>query len=155
MSSIKDSLIELIEGAGKDYVKDLESLTTDHLTASLGGAARKGADFSYEVAVVNKRVAARLRGDDPGPWPFEAWATAPAEYATQEALIDLVNSSVTEVTQALAGVSDEDLFAPLKIGESETSRFKLASMVLIHLSYHDGQLNFIQSLNGDGEIHWV
>jgi hypothetical protein len=155
MSSFRDSLIELIEGAGKDYVKDLESLTTDHLTASLGGAARKGADFSYEVAIVNQRVAARLRGDDPGPWPFEAWATVPEEHASQEALIDLVSKSVSEVTEALASLSDEELIAPVMIGENETSRYKLASVVLIHLSYHDGQLNYIQSLNGDAEIHWV
>lgn len=155
MASIKESLIELIENSGKDYVKDLESLTTDQLAACPGGAARKGADFSYEVAVVNKRVAARLRGDDPGPWPFEAWATAPESEASQEALIALITDSVEEVVTALRNLSEEDLFAPMMLGENETTKFKLASMVLIHLSYHDGQLNYLQSLNGDGEIHWV
>lgn len=155
MPSVKESLAELIENAGKDYVKDLESLTTEQLAASLGGSARRGADFTYEVAVVNHRVAARLRGEDPGPWPFESWAVAPEDGATQEALIESVKASTADAADALRSVDDEDLFAPLMLGESETTKFRLAAMVLVHLSYHDGQLNYIQSLNGDGEIHWV
>ncbi len=154
MASFKESLIELIESAGKDYVKDLENLTDKQLKAPMGGAARKGADFSYEVAVVNKRVAARLRGDDPGPWPFESWAVAPPDCISQVSLAQAAAESTAEVIAALRQIDEAELLAPLTIGTSETTRFKLASMVLIHLSYHDGQLNYIQSLNGDAEIHW-
>jgi hypothetical protein len=34
------------------------------------------------------------------------------------------------------------------------SKFALAHLASIHMMYHDGQLNYIQSLHGDGEIHW-
>lgn len=154
MSQVKDSLIELIKSAGDDYINDLQHLTTEQLQLCPGGSARKAADFSYEVAVVNKRIAARLRGEEPGPWAFEGWVTAPEEFQDQEALIKVVSDSVTEVAEALADLDDDRLFESYKVGEQESTLYKLASMCLIHTCYHDAQLNYLQSLQGDMEIHW-
>lgn len=154
MSQVKESLIELIRSAGEDYVNDLHHLSTEQLDQSPGGSARKGADFSFEVAIVNQRIAARVRGENKGPWPYEGWVTAPDGSRSQEALIALVRDSVDEVINALEGIDEEMLFAPITSGGQETTLFKAASMCAVHTSYHDAQLNYIQSILGDMEIHW-
>lgn len=155
MNQICTALSQLIKSAGDDFVNDLKGLTDDQLTSSPMGSARPAADFAYEVAYVNCRVATRLRGETPGPWPFESWVTAPDDKKNQAALIEEIESSIQEVTTALAALSDADLMQPIKMGEEESSLYKLASMCLIHTCYHDGQLNYIQSLHGDMEIHWA
>lgn len=154
MGDIKTLLIKQIENAGKYYVSDLKSLTDEQLNAAQG-SARKAADFTYEVAVVNQRVAARLRGEDPGPWTGEGWMTAPAEMANQDSLIEAIELSIKAVVDALAALPDEHLTNTLQLGENKTSLFELATMALVHTSYHDAQLNYLQSLHGDTEVHWV
>ena len=34
------------------------------------------------------------------------------------------------------------------------SRMAIAELPAIHMMYHDGQLNYVQTLNGDKDIHW-
>ena len=42
---------------------------------------------------------------------------------------------------------------PLPSGKS-MSPFACAFMIQHHMTYHDAQLNFIQSLHGDMAVHW-
>ena len=34
------------------------------------------------------------------------------------------------------------------------TRLAVAELPAVHMSYHDGQLNYIHSLCGDSEMHW-
>jgi hypothetical protein len=36
----------------------------------------------------------------------------------------------------------------------ETSAYDLVSLAFTHAVYHDGQLNYAQSISGDDEMHW-
>ena len=38
--------------------------------------------------------------------------------------------------------------------QMEASLYSLAQMAVSHIWYHDGQLNYIQCLMGDGDYHW-
>jgi len=56
---------------------------------------------------------------------------------------------------ALRGLSDEEL--DREVTAPWGAPFKalfLAGVVASHMEYHGGQVNYIQSLYGDAEMHW-
>ncbi len=52
------------------------------------------------------------------------------------------------------GMSSEELNATILTEEGETTRFERCRFMTLHVWYHSGQLNFIQTLLGDDAWHW-
>lgn len=155
MSELKEFLAERVKQASTFYVNDLEALTHEQLDKSPGSKARSGYDFTHEVIVVNNRIAAQLRGEDPGPWPFgDDWAVCPDIDRNKETAIAQIKASSDAVLEALKSVPDEKFNEKFMNGERETSFSSMISLVGVHMMYHGGQLNYIQALHGDEEVHW-
>src|SRR5512147_753859 len=95
--AFKDFLAERMTSAARLYVQDLEALDESMLAHSPGGAARGPYDFTYEVVFVQRRIAKRLRGEDPGPASFEGWMTAPDEFMDKARAMAEVKSTVDEI----------------------------------------------------------
>jgi hypothetical protein len=154
VSNFKQHVSEELKGWGASYVQDLRAIPVDALGAPMMGQARTPFDFTYEVAMVNRRMAARFRDEDPGPWPAEGWMTAPQEFRELEAAAQNLLSSVDEFLAAWDSLDDDAIWVDRKVGANEIAYGKMATMALIHISYHDAQLNYIQQLLGDMEMHW-
>lgn len=153
--AFKDHLLRNVEAAGGDYVKDLEALSEEQLGTSFGGVSRTAFDFTYEVHVINQRIAKRLRGQDPGPYPFEGWVMAPPEFKKKEQAVAETRGSFADVAEAFRAVPLENLEAKIPLANgTETTAIDLVHMAAYHAGYHDAQLNFIQAMSGDGEVHW-
>jgi uncharacterized damage-inducible protein DinB len=144
-------LVGLLDQAAHLYCKDLAALGDE---AAEGASPRAAVDFTHEVAVVNRRIAARLRGDDPGEWPFQEWAVAPEELRSAEAAEGEIRSSVAELKEAMDGMTDAQLIEKRDIAGKETTPFEQIVFAGFHMSYHMGQLNYIQQLGGDMAVHW-
>jgi len=127
--------------------KDLEALG-DKVAQSPAPGARSAADIVWEVALNNRRGAKRMRGEEPGePVGFPP---CPPEMANSGALAKELKESVDEL---LAAVGDD----PLRIVEypgGQEPALSYAQFLVIHMMYHLGQLNYIQVLFGDHEVHW-
>lgn len=136
------------------FRKDLEALPDDAFCRSFGPATRTVADIVYEVNMVNDHVAMILRGDTPFDWPDDGWVKAPAEFNAKEIVIKAFTKSSQEILELVAPLSAEELDAPFEAGGSTTSRAERCRFITLHLWYHSGQLNFIQTLLGDAEMHW-
>jgi hypothetical protein len=137
------------------FVKDIES--TSHEVLNGGGGVpevRSPYDFVFETAFVNRRFAKLMRGEELEPWPFKTWATAPAEYCEKAAAAADLNASFDEVAAAWDSLSDDDVTREVKTRTGTSTAFELALSAISHGSYHDGQLNYIQTLTGDSAIHW-
>lgn len=154
--TLKEHLGKGIKQAGEIFVLDLEAMPQDILGKSPGGIARTPFDYAYEIALINKRIAARLRGEDPGPWPFAdvKWVTCAAEYCDKDKITAFVRESFEEVNQAWQAFDETQLETPIKLPKGETSALDLGAMAFSHAVYHDGQLNYAQSISGDDEMHW-
>jgi hypothetical protein len=154
--TLKDYLGKAVQEAGKMYLEDLEAMDEAVLQASPGGVARRPVDYSFEIAVINKRITHRLHGTDPGPWPGpeEGFIAAPPEYATKSGAIDFVRSSFDDLHAAWQTVDENDLERKIELPTGETSPLDLIAMAVSHASYHDGQLNYAQCIAGDNEVHW-
>ncbi len=147
---LRDHAVKQLREAVAVYKSDLLALPVDALGVSPGGAARAPFDFTYEVIVVNQRVVSRLKGEDPGPWPFEGWATAPADMRDATKLIEALEATANDVDAALVG----DIRRPVAMGSETKEAYQMAYFAGMHVMYHDAQLNQIQGLLGDTEMHW-
>jgi len=155
MSELKQFLKERVSQATGFYVSDLEALTHEQLDKSPGGKARAGYDFTHEVIVVNNRIAIQLNGEDPGAWPFgDDWAVCPDADRNKETVINQIKESSEAILAAVDLVPDEKFNEKFKMGERETSYSSMVGLAGVHMMYHAAQLNYIQSLEGDLEVHW-
>ncbi len=146
---------ESIETATNFYTRDLDALTEEQILGCAGGVARKAVDFTYEVALINIRIASRLRGVEPPAWPAtEGFVSAPDELLSKAAILEYFAASTAEILTAAKAIPEEEAGKLVGPEGKQDPAFKMASFAAMHTMYHDAQLNFIQSLAGDGGMHW-
>lgn len=136
------------------FLKDLEAIPEEAFCKSFGPKTRTVADLVYEVNMVNDHVAMKLRGEKAFDWPDNGWIKAPAEFCAKDAIIDSFRQSSEKALAAAEAISKEDLDKPIKTDEGETAAGERCRFMTLHVWYHSGQLNFIQTLLGDDEWHW-
>ena len=137
------------------YVADLKALDEAAITASAGGAARTAQEFTAEVTGFNLMVAKKLRGEDAPSRSDEERAAFTAQFANKDVCISLLTSSAEELANAIETADDDSLVENVELPWGETmTKWALANLCANHIFYHDGQLNLIQSLKGDAEMHW-
>lgn len=151
---VKEQLSALFEENSSGFVKDFEAMSHELLAKEHGGVSRCAYDFVYEVALFNGRVAARLRSEDPGKWPFESFPIAPDEMKEKAAMGKLLRESVEQITRDLAALSSERLSEKAPVAGQPMDFGQLIVFCVSHMIYHDGQLNYIQAMAGDNEMHW-
>lgn len=153
MDVIQSSVAPL-KSACSLFLKDLEALPAEAFTKKFTPEARTVADIVFEVNMVNDHIGMTVRGEEPFDWPEGGWITAPPDFATKETIVAAFKESSGRFIATMEGYSAEELEAPLKTDEGETTRFERCRFATLHLWYHSGQLNFIQTLIGDAEWHW-
>ena len=155
MGATREKIKEKLESVKKDYANDLAAMPHDDLETSPGGQARAPYDFTYEVVVVNDRMTNAIRGVANGPWPFEGWAVAPADFRNKERAIAEIERSLDGMISVWGELEEAELCKEITSASGATSTpMDFALMCVQHTGYHDAQLNFIQAMRGDMEVHW-
>lgn len=150
-----ESAVKSIEHAAKHYMQDLDAMSEDQIMQSAGGSARKAVDFTFEVALINRRLAARLRGAEPPAQPDgDDWWTAPEELQSKVAITDYMRAAMDDLLDAAKSIPESEGGKLVGSPGHERPAFALAEFASMHTMYHDAQLNFIQSLSGDLAMHW-
>jgi hypothetical protein len=149
----KDKTLSSVTRVFRFFLQDLESLPADVFARSLGGKARTVADIAYEVRLTNERLCRDLQGLPSAEQP-SAWAIAPEDVRTKEGVIASFQASCEQVVQLLEGMSPEELDEVVVGVLGAASRADHCRSMTVHLWYHSGQLNFIQTLLGDSDLHW-
>ena len=152
-SDVKTIAFNMVKGSFHLLSKDLENLPDEAYSQSFGPACRTVADLIYEVNMVNDHVGLTIRGEELFDWP-EGWIKAPADFQSKDAVIAGFKSSSEKFLATIEGFSEADMLTPLLSDGKETNRFERCRFVALHNWYHSGQLNFIQTLLGDGAFHW-
>ena len=143
-----------LERAFTIFVQDLEALPAEAFTKRFGPVTRTVADIVYEVNLVNDRAAMEMRGDKAFPWPEGDWITAPDGLNSKEAVIAAFETSRQTCLETSRAFSAEQMDEKILTGDGETTRAERCRFMTLHLWYHSGQLNFIQTLLGDTGWHW-
>lgn len=142
-----------LKSAFRVFRQDLEALPEEAFDKSLGGKARTVADIVYEVNLVNDDIARSMAGGDPVAWP-EGWLKAPEGARSKQAVIDSFVDSSTRVLSQVEAYTNADMEAKVMTEHGETDRAERCRFIALHVWYHSGQLNFIQTLLGDDSWHW-
>ena len=139
----------MLTGCADNWAKDLSAHQDEAFLTPTGPHVRSAADFTYEVVHINRRLAARIRGDVLGP--FTGFPTCPDDLKSREALATALRESVDEILEA---VGDPEREINMPDGSIETP-ISLAVFAANHMYYHLGQLNLIQVSYGDTTFHWM
>ena len=106
--------------------------------------------------MVNQRSAiylkTRVEPERRAPEEREAYLNS---FDTAEKVLAYLDSSCAELVEAIDGFDDNEWgdVTNFPFGRPMTF-FGVAELPSIHQFYHDGQLNYIQTLYEDREIHW-
>lgn len=135
---------------------DLTAMTDKQLAKAYGGCARTGYDLAYEVAFHNGRLLSVLKGEEPAAFSFaDGWISAPEPFRSKDAALAHFAETNDNVVAAIDAASDEQLATvqPALPGGNNSLAHAVAFHAK-HMLYHDAQLNFCQTLDGDGAVHW-
>jgi hypothetical protein len=153
--NVKEFLINSLRTQHVRLVNDLKALPEEIRDKSSGGCARSPLYMITECAQLNEWIAELLeKGEAKRLTPAEEEALYGSVDTTEKALAMLEKSVIrlAAVYEALddntlGDITDKPFGRPVQ-------KFAPASLPISHMMYHDGQLNFIQSLQGDDKIHW-
>ncbi|MBS1706445.1 MAG: hypothetical protein JST40_11250 [Armatimonadetes bacterium] len=151
---IKPIAIGVVKSAVGVFTKDLEALPEDAFSKDFGGKSRTVADIVTEVNMVNDHIGMVIRGETPFEWPDGGWIKAPEGFACKETIVTAFKESTDKFLATLEGFSEEQFMESILDDGSPTNRFERCRFAALHLWYHSGQLNFMQTLLGDDAWHW-
>ena len=143
-----------LERAFTIFSQDLEALPADAFTKRFGPETRTVADIVHEVNLVNDGAAMEMRGEKPFPWPEGDWVTAPDGLNTKESVMAAFETSRQKCLETAGAFSTEQMDEKIATDDGDTTRGERCRFMTLHLWYHSGQLNFIQTLLGDTAWHW-
>ena len=146
---LKAILAENLNQCAELWEKDLLAHRVDQITTRPTESARSIADIVYETAVVNRRIAARLKGETPPP--MDGFPSCPAEIATAAGLAKELKDATAVVLAAAGDDLEREVVTPM----GPESAFTYALFAGTHMMYHLGQINYIQTVYGDTDVHWL
>lgn len=151
---LKANAVNGLKGSCSLIRQDLEALPESAFTHRFGGTSRTVADIVYEVTLVNDHIGMVLRGEDAFEWPDEGWIKAPEGFRTKAAVLDGFNKSSEKIIATAESLSAEEMEGTVQTEHGERTRFQRCQFMSLHMWYHSGQLNFMQTLLGDDAWHW-
>lgn len=136
------------------YNKDLAALPEEAFDKSFGPKARTVADFMHEINMVNDSLCKELRGEGRPEWPDEGWVKAPENLKSKAAVLEAFQASSDAAVATVESLPESAMEEIVKTEMGEFPKVDRIRFMSIHLWYHLGQINFIQTLLGDDEWHW-
>lgn len=155
LPNIKDLTINRLNGNVEQYIRDMSFIPDDKLGVVPMGCARPVLEFTAEVIGFNMFVAKAMKGEPIPNMSDEDKAAFFASVSSRAIAERMLTEGVSEIITAFEKLTEAELMEEVTLywGQTET-RLIVANMAAAHMGYHDGQLNYIQALFGDGENHW-
>lgn len=150
------SIKEMAKGATMHtatmLVKDATYIPEEKLCFCPMGCAKTAEMILKEIARGNGMLQAAIKGGAP-----DAEFNAKVEAASGlDALGKLVMESAEKVCAVIDSIPESDLEKEAKMPWGAT--FPIYAAIFLpsqHMNYHDGQVNYIQTLLGDDAFHWL
>jgi hypothetical protein len=138
------------------YVNDLKYMPEESFANGQGGVTRSVAGITADAAWLANCVAHLLRGETPPSMDYSTHVDLVPGLNSREACTKAISSAGNALADAIENLPSskfgDKIMAPWG---AETTMYALGASATGHIWYHDAQLNYIQSLAGDGEVHWM
>ncbi len=139
------------------YCKDLKAMSDEQLVAAQPGVARSASKLTADACAMAV-YATKLLSDPSAEFQMEADMNRMVEeMTTVSEAVRVVSEAGGALSQAIGAASDDRLAEMMTPpwGGPAMPMFLFVTIAANHLWYHDGQINLIQAMNGDGEVHWM
>lgn len=149
------TILQIVQQTTYFLTRDIQATPLEVAKSKTGECGRSTFDLVAEMATFNSAVAAALNGTPKDMRAeFAKTAELAASFQTVEDAVNALQASVAEATAAIQATADWDtvIMAPWGM---ESTKANIASWVALHNAYHDGQINYVQVLNGDEAMHWM
>jgi uncharacterized damage-inducible protein DinB len=150
----KPALENLINSTADMVMKDLEALPEEAFAKKFDGKARTVADIVYELVVVNDFLCKKYLGDEPIEFEFNGWLTAPDDFQAKDVVVAGMKESIEKVKSALSEATEDVLAKVNETPQGPKTTGEQLQFIGVHMAYHSGQFNYIQTLLGDDGWHW-
>lgn len=139
------------------YLKDLGYIPDDKFDAVPMGAAKSPKNITLECAGGYRILCKLIDGGEAkhsSPEDRKAWY---ATFATIEAVKSEYGTAMDELIAKVKALDPAELDRPATApwGEPCPLGRLIFFMGVSHTTYHNGQINYIQSLYGDDKFHWM
>ncbi len=151
---LKIHLRESTQRAHRLLTNDLKAIAADKANICPGGCARTALNIVAECASVNAMAATVLSGGEfkrPSPEEREAHLNS---FDTTDKVLAYLDQETQHLLEVIDTIDESTFGDEMSPFGRPMTRFGVAGLPSWHMMYHDGQLNYIQSLHGDGEMHW-
>ncbi len=151
----KQHLKESAQFAQRLLSNDLKATPDDKLHVGHGGCSRTPLNIVAECAMVNGLIAGFLSTGKFEGRPSAERAAHLNSVDTREKALAYLEEETQRLVAAIDAMDESTLgeVTDGPIGRPMT-RFAIAGLASTHMMYHDGQLNYVQSICGDSEMHW-
>ncbi len=138
------------------YQADIQAIPEDKWTATFGGCSKPCSSLTADAVGFLFWMTKAIKESGTPTIDADAMGKLEADCATKDGATAMLQKGSTALSEALMAASEETLTtiatAPWQM---DAPIFSLAQIAVSHIWYHDGQLNYIQSMLGDGEYHWT
>ncbi len=135
-------------------IADINAIPDDKWTEGHGGCTRPANALISDTVTMLKWTTAAAQGEESSV--YNDMDALTETYKDKATAIGGLQEASAAFGAAITSASDEALNAVVNAPWGmPTPVFILAQIAVSHIWYHDGQLNYIQSLLGDGEVHWM
>jgi hypothetical protein len=135
--------------------KDMDATSEADFAHCPGGKARPATDYMAECGIFQSVIAQKLDNPDV-QIDMNAQYSVLATIDSKAKAREMFTSGVNQFSATLDKISDSELndeiVAPWGMS---TTKGKLILHGLAHTMYHLGQLNQLQLIQGDEEVHWM
>lgn len=146
-------LINGIEKGAARLSSDLRAIPTTVATTSSAAGVRTAVNIVAECGVLSGYLADKII-DHGYSADHDELVSTTGKYDTVESALQCLTDNTNKLVTAIKALDEHSLQTDVELFGRQWSLFELCALNISHLSYHDGQLNYIQTLHGDGENHW-
>ncbi len=136
------------------FTTDVNAMSNEALSDSCGGVSRCGHDMIFEITGMLHHFTGLLAsGSGSITGPAGGFPVAPdsaKDNAAALAGLGAANEGFLQALKSNTALFDQLFDSPI----GKMSPLSLGNLVILNVTYHSGQLNYIQTIQGDGEFHW-
>lgn len=152
----KTYLSNWMTGVTGMYIADINAIPDEKWNATFGGCTRPASTLTADALSLIVWTTEAMKGNIISGGDGDPTEPFKASCSTKAGAISTLQSAADAFNAALNGASDESLNAIVTPPwQMDAPLFAIANITVSHIWYHDGQLNYIQSLLGDDKVHWM
>lgn len=156
MNIVQQMAIEQARKAAAAVASNLRAMPPDRQTWKPMDAGRSALEMVQECAVLNRFFAAAIRDGKAPEWSWDAYKAETARLDTPDKAQKALEEATDELATAIEGVAETSLDQIVSLPFGEGFAVPMRDLLFFaswNMTYHQGQMAYIQTLYGDREMH--